>query len=229
MPFAQDSLGCDRVDADAVLKSLDGGDIRLGCRIKVDLNLVVSRHMTRNAFVLNARRQLGSLMTVIHRMTTQARLNGVTFVTGCRMGWLMRIMAGDTGHRIALLKTPALSQVSDLIRDMIFFRIAAFDGPVTLIQRLAWSIRKCRPLMFNRIAVALSTHVNQQFTREMARMQNRLGLSLFRVRLVEVDMRRGRSVTAFTSDSENRVISLETIHRPRDVLEPCCVAFQTTN
>src|SRR5262245_20287996 len=80
---------------------------------------------------------------------------------------MVRIVAGDAAHLVALLEALALSQVLVLIGDVFLFGIPAVKRLEVLIQRLAGDVRERLGAVLGGIAVALSADSHLPFPIEM--------------------------------------------------------------
>ena len=223
MPCEQHFIPRDGMHGDAVFPFANGCQIGNGGGFKRDLNFSAARHVTADAVVLHAHRQLGSLSAIGRLMAFETGTLSHTTATQFRR--LMRVVAGDTGQRVALLKALARAQVRRLVGDVIVLGLSGRERLDVRVERIARPITERGTAIPEGIAVTLRAQVHQPLAREPSRMSDRLTRPSLGMSLMKCHMLFAGTMTDFARHTENRGVAFVLIQRSRRVIHPRVMAL----
>ena len=141
--------------------------------------------------------------------------------------WPMGIMARDTVQRVTLLKTTALTQIGDLVRNVIILRMLNGERLVVFLQRFTGPIAEGRTPIIDGVAVTLRADLNLTFAGQMSGVYDGVGLFAVAMGLVIVHMVPTGTVASLTRDTRNMPLPPKLIEAARDVFRPGVVTLKT--
>ena len=190
VPIPQQLFACLGIDRNIVLPTSDGGNKFVVLGLKVDVNFDVGRHVTFDASILNGGRQILTIATVPFLVTSETSV----FAGHATAGGLVRVMAGDTGHRLAVLKALTALHKARLIGNVIVFMMMAYQLLESVFQRCPGTVGKSGDTSLHGIAVTLAANFDLALSVELAWVNDVFCQSLLGMRPVKIDMVLGRSM-----------------------------------